>query len=128
MTQCTLISKKTGKKYYFRSGNDASRFLGYSRSYINAAILSGKAIRHKKTGECFSLEYNRIAYGSQGDGMGSRPHIQPCSLCEKFAGGCIWSRDFEPIEGWEAEPTVIGKDSYPIHSYRITYCPEFKEG
>ena len=128
MTQCTLISESTGKKYSFKSGNDASRFLGYSRSYINTAILNGREIRHKQTGELFLLEYNRIPYESQGNHHGSRPHIQPCSMCKNFAGGCEWSERFEPVEGWVAEPTVIGKDSYPIKSYRITFCPKYEKG
>lgn len=128
MTQCVLISKLTGKRYYFQSGNEASRFLGYSRCYINSAILKNAPIKHKDTGEPFSIEYKRMLIESQGTGCGSKPHIQPCSECKNFAGGCEWSDRFEPVKGWEAEPTVIGRDSYPIHSYRITFCPKYEKG
>lgn len=128
MTNCVLTSKETGKKYTFKSSRDASKFLGYSRSYVTAAIMYDRPLKHKYTGEKFTIEYVKVRYSSQGNGSGSRPHIQPCSLCVNFAGGCEWSERFEPVEGWEAEPTVIGRDSYPIHSYRITYCPKYQKG
>lgn len=40
--------------------------------------------------------------------------------------GCPWSRDFEPVEGWVAEPTIINEgvnDSYD--SYCVMECPLF---
>ena len=44
-------------------------------------------------------------------------------------GLCNWSRDFEPVEGWEAEEVTIkyNKRGQVIRegSYRITSCPEF---
>lgn len=45
------------------------------------------------------------------------------SLCER----CSWSKDFTPVPGWEAEPTV--KQNFrgqPLRSFKVTYCPEFK--
>ena len=64
---------------------------------------------------------------------------QLCWRCSKSCGGCSWSRRFQPIQGWEAEPTIVkqisnrrdaaGKRIYiTIKSYKITACPMFKEG
>lgn len=47
--------------------------------------------------------------------------------------GCPWSWDFEPVPGWDAEPTIInigtinGK-TYTADSFDIKSCPLFKEG
>lgn len=41
--------------------------------------------------------------------------------------GCPWSRKFEPIPGWTAEPTVLGtgKSYTATDTYEITDCPLF---
>lgn len=53
-----------------------------------------------------------------------------CFLCQNCAGGCSWSRSFEPVDGWKAEKTYF--DSYTHEheegSYKILFCPEFVEG
>ena len=41
-----------------------------------------------------------------------------CIDCVNCIGGCSWSMDFIPVEGWEAIPEGI--------SYRIISCPEFE--
>lgn len=49
-----------------------------------------------------------------------------CWDCAKAMLGCSWSREFIPVEGWTAEPTVLHSgnagqtDSYVVHK-----CPEF---
>jgi len=41
-----------------------------------------------------------------------------CTFCEKVCcGGCSWSRDFEPVKGWQAELNNNG--------YLVRHCPEF---
>ncbi len=53
--------------------------------------------------------------------------IQPCWTCEKYAGGCSWTRkNPAPIEGWDAVPTVKyqGRGG-EMHSFAIRYCPEY---
>lgn len=53
---------------------------------------------------------------------------QPCWLCKNACGGCLWSSDFLPIEGWDAEVTIIkGLRGY-ISSYKINSCPNFIRG
>lgn len=47
--------------------------------------------------------------------------------------GCSWSREFKPVEGWEAEEcvTVIDRQngtSYVRTSFTVKNCPEFVEG
>ena len=58
-----------------------------------------------------------------------------CFRCKKATGGCAWSRSFDPVEGWTAEPTRtvyrVGYEENPRmlkQSYHITACPEFEEG
>lgn len=49
-----------------------------------------------------------------------------CCWCGKFCGGCSWSKDFIPVEGWTATPTITsGNGCRPVESYLITACPDF---
>ena len=50
---------------------------------------------------------------------------------DKHGHGCSWSKEFKPVEGWEAEKTVItnyiGSQGKKIRSsYMVIRCPEFK--
>jgi hypothetical protein len=54
---------------------------------------------------------------------------QLCWYCEKAGGLCSWSKDFTPVEGWDAEPdTIRNRDT--IHrttkTYYIKSCPEYE--
>lgn len=40
---------------------------------------------------------------------------------------CSWAEDLTPVEGWVAEPTIVGKH-YPMESYLVTSCPLFERG
>lgn len=52
-----------------------------------------------------------------------------CWSCKNACGGCSWSRDFTPVEGWNATPTKINSHRLgQIDSYIIHDCPEFEEG
>lgn len=129
MTQCILISKYTGKKYHFQSATAASEFLEHHKSYVTQCLLTERQIKHKHTGEKFDIEYKKIEIESQGKGNGgSKPHIQPCTTCKNAVCGCEWSEEFKPVPGWVAEPTIIGRLSYNIPSYRIISCPKYDEG
>lgn len=52
---------------------------------------------------------------------------QPCWTCRKYAGGCCWSRELQPVPGWRATRTIKfqgtcgGLESYAIHE-----CPEYE--
>jgi hypothetical protein len=54
-------------------------------------------------------------------------HMQPCWTCTKYCGGCNWTKkDPEPVEGWEAAPTLKYYRGYRLPSYAIHYCPEYE--
>lgn len=60
--------------------------------------------------------------------------MQPCWSCTKYAGGCSWTRKFEPIPGWDAVPTVKsgscrgnGVKYAAIETYEIRHCPEYED-
>lgn len=54
---------------------------------------------------------------------------QICWRCKKATGGCSWSSFLQPVEGWNAIPTMVknreGKSIY--NSFKILYCPLFEE-
>lgn len=42
--------------------------------------------------------------------------------------GCNWSRDLEPVPGWEAKKHRVNNGSKGVTSYRVIRCPEFRRG
>ena len=123
--KCVLTSQKTGKNYYFKSGTEASYFLGRSKSYITSSIYHEMPIKHKDTGEYFTCHYTKQEHQTNQ----YKAKEQLCCTFKKFCGGCAWSAHFEPVEGWEAEPTIIkqqwGKE---IPSFWIQKCSEYERG
>ena len=58
---------------------------------------------------------------------------QLCWSCGKACGGCSWSRNFTPIQGWDATPcrrvyndAAVG--TRYVDSYIIRKCPEYVNG
>lgn len=50
-----------------------------------------------------------------------------CWDCSRALGGCSWSREYVPVEGWVAEPTTIRNNATGYtNSYHIIACPLFK--
>lgn len=50
------------------------------------------------------------------------------TICWFCKGGCSWERSFTPVDGWEAEPTILYKDSKYYdeqQSYIVRKCPLF---
>ena len=45
-----------------------------------------------------------------------------CITCGNACGGCSWSQDFTPVEGWIAEPTVNREG---VESFHVVDCPEY---
>ena len=41
--------------------------------------------------------------------------------------GCVWSREFRPVEGWEAEKKILKYCETPRISYVVRRCPQFVE-
>ena len=50
-----------------------------------------------------------------------------CWKCQNATGGCSWSSDFTPVEGWNAMPTRIrqSKGYKDTDSYIVKKCPQF---
>lgn len=47
-----------------------------------------------------------------------------CMLCQRFAGGCAWSKDFKAVEGWTARVTY--KKNGKIDRAWVGWCPSFR--
>lgn len=58
----------------------------------------------------------------------TKEEYQPCWTCRNACGGCSWSREFQPVEGWTAEKTSIPSNGEYAESYKIIHCPEYKFG
>lgn len=132
---CTLINQETGERKDYETMRKASIAIGRHYSYVSFCIRNSRPITDEN-GYTYSVE--TTIRGKK------RPVLQPkkankntgriqlCCYCMKAYGGCSWSKEFKPVEGWTAVPTVIltrnprGKDS--IQSYKITACPEFERG
>lgn len=50
-----------------------------------------------------------------------------CWKCKNATGGCSWSQDFTPVEGWDAKRTRIRLEKGTKHteSFIVKKCPEF---
>lgn len=67
--------------------------------------------------------------------MTTKKHRTLCWDCEKACGRCSWSKNFTPVEGWNAIPTkwlsstTRAKRSikkYYVDSFDVYECPEFE--
>ena len=47
-----------------------------------------------------------------------------CWTCAKACGGCCWSVDYRPVDGWDARYDV-NRDG--VESFAIYFCPEYEE-
>ena len=54
--------------------------------------------------------------------------FQPCWTCKNACGGCVWSHEGKPIDGWEAIPTHISDNGEFADSYAIIKCPLYEFG
>lgn len=53
-----------------------------------------------------------------------------CWRCKRSCGGqngCSWFNGFIPVQGWEAEDTIIINNSLIQKSYKVLSCPQFEE-
>ena len=49
---------------------------------------------------------------------------QLCAKCWNACGGCRWSDELMPVEGWNAEPTKVYIDKRkPVDSFHVIACP-----
>ena len=56
---------------------------------------------------------------------------QPCWDCKNACGGCSWSKNFTPVNGWVVEKVPFKSgllDNSNDYTYKIFECPEFTKG
>lgn len=51
-----------------------------------------------------------------------------CWTCKNACGGCSWSRDFQPVPGWNAVPTFHPSNVGNENSFHVISCPEYVRG
>lgn len=127
---CTLINRLTGEAKKYSSLVEASISIKRSKNYIAICIQKERMITDPDGVE---YEIKRNWEGKQWRSYDRADHrFQLCCYCKNSCGGCSWSRRFEPVEGWTAEPTIIRQRNrqgkYDIHSYKITECPQYEKG
>jgi len=49
-----------------------------------------------------------------------------CWDCEKAIGKCPWSRELQPVEGWNAIHTITNNGHVTTEGYLVLDCPLFK--
>ena len=54
-----------------------------------------------------------------------RKNESPCWTCQNACGNCSWSKNFKPVEGWDALPIIIKDSEGDIRSYKIKICPKY---
>lgn len=57
----------------------------------------------------------------------SNGNFQPCWTCKNACGGCSWSREFKPVEGWTAEPNYLKSNGVWADTYKIISCPQYEK-
>lgn len=126
---CSLISE-SGEQFDFDSAVEASFFLCRTKGYVASCTAKGIPLSHGKTGEYFKFKCDESKRNTLAH---VRKRVQLCCYCKNFAGGCSWSRRFQPVEGWTATRTLInhgrnGEKDRITESYLITKCPEYVKG
>ena len=56
-----------------------------------------------------------------------KKHKSLCWNCDRATGFCPWSREFEPVQGWVANKTIVHQSrKINFESYDVIYCPLFE--
>ena len=48
-----------------------------------------------------------------------------CWQCKKACGKCPWSKNFKPIDGWEAIKSNYKYNGLIYDTYKVINCPKF---
>lgn len=48
-----------------------------------------------------------------------------CGGCWRPCGGCSWSRDSKPVDGWTAVPATITSNTLHPDTFIVLECPQF---
>ena len=98
-----------------------AKILRCSDRTVYRYINEGK-LRAVKGGRDWIIEKNEIerfviAHGKQ---------KQLCATCGRACGGCRWSDELLPVDGWNAEQTQIFIDKRkPVDSFHVIECPMY---
>lgn len=53
--------------------------------------------------------------------------MQPCWTCKNACnGGCSWSREGKPVNGWTAEKSYLPSNNIHANTYKIISCSQYK--
>ena len=90
--------------------------------FVKDCEFCGKIFRTKSNKKRFCSKQCAYSFAE----LKQMENEQLCWRCNNACGGCSWSENFAPVEGWTAYATVI-KDSMgeDMRSYRIKACPQF---
>ena len=50
-----------------------------------------------------------------------------CWECTNTCGGCSWTKEFKPVEGWTIQETQISMGSKIVDSCIVLTCPKFNQ-
>ena len=125
----TLTNTKTGEVHEFMTVMLAEEFLHKRNGYIRRMLSNGYPV----------MDEDGNKYNAKLGVLTKLPSVFPtdsgrrqlCWDCAKATNsGCNWSRNFTPVEGWDAEATTICTQCKinSIPSYYIRGCPEFVYG
>lgn len=95
-------------------------YLSGARSWRGKNLVEAEAIK---------IADEAVKKSAHAQRMGIKSSVkQPCADCKKAGYGnlseCPWERDFLPVPGWDAEPTLIGSN---LTSYAIKHCPLYEK-
>lgn len=86
--------------------------------YKNAIPVAGGDKKVHEAVAKWRIDHGQDPMGVKGDTL--------CWLCEKSCTkACSWAKSFDPVEGWDAEETVIAGYTNLIQSFLVKDCPEF---
>lgn len=118
---CMLVSLKDNKQYIFESFRDADAFLNKQHGYTGGKYRAGiKAVKLYEDG---NKEFFDIIAGESHRAYRTTAVVreQLCWSCANCYGGCSWSREFKPVEGWTAKRSIKAD----VDTYSIIKCPEY---
>lgn len=50
-----------------------------------------------------------------------------CWECKKAIGGCLWADSLQPVDGWDAEPTIVKDEGMgDYESFIVKACPMYE--
>lgn len=127
--KCVLINRRTKEELVFPTICAAAKFLDRDPAYIRNAYTRAGTVCAKDDGDRYDLDI--IGTQRKYSMTEFNRSKQICFDCKKAVGGCSWSKNFTPVQGWVAEPTKIRQSGgqewrHTTASYRIISCPEFE--